>query len=275
MVVDPQPFRFRAATPRPPLDRFVESIWSVCGTAPYRRAAVLPNGAVQLMVNFGDPHRVLAFGDRAEVRHFGRTWVAGLQDDALTIEAPPATDLLAIRFRPGGAHAFLPLPVSALTNDVVAGIDVLGAVTNDLRARLAQASDWHTRVAAAENWLLARCRPRERDHALVVRAIDALGTRIGPASVAQTCDSLGLSNRHLIHLFRSIVGLPPKTFARVQRFHAALGELPRVGGRAALAQELGYADQAHFSNEFRRFAGVTPGQYVARRGADDESLILG
>jgi AraC-like DNA-binding protein len=271
-------FDFHRAVPAAPLRAFVESIWAVRGTAPYRRSSVLPNGALQLMINFGAPHRVLAFGETAAQRRFGTAWIAGLQDAPLAIEAPPATDLLAIRFRPGGAHAFLPVPLDALTNDVVDADAVLGAAAGELRERLALAPTRAAQVATVERWLLARCRPREREFALVGGAVAALsrcevdGRRVG---VAAACERAGLSNRSLIRLFRRYVGLAPKTYARVHRFHRALGELPAACSLADLALELGYADQAHFGNEFRRLAGVTPGAYLARRGADDESVVLG
>jgi AraC-like DNA-binding protein len=267
-------FEFHRAVPGAPLAAFVEAIWSVRGAGGYRRFVMLPNGAVQLMVNFGAPHRVLRADGRALGRDCRAGWIAGLQDAPLEIESPPTSDLLAVRFRPGGAHAVLPLPLHALTNDVIEAGDVLGHRIDDLRDGLALAPDWAARLRIVEQWLLAQMRPREPDHRRIVAAVAALSLREG-ASVQATCERLGLSNRHLIALFRSLVGLPPKTFARVQRFHAALARLPAAASRAALAADLGYADQAHFGNEFRRLAGVAPGDFVARRGADGESLIVG
>jgi methylphosphotriester-DNA--protein-cysteine methyltransferase len=272
------PFDFHCAAPTAPLSAFVETIWAVRGTAPYRRSSVLPNGALQLMINFGAPHRVTAFGATAVDRGYRRAWIAGLQDAPLAIESPPQTDLVAIRFRPGGAHAFLPLPLAAVTNDVVEADTVLGAAVDALRDELALAPTRAAQVRAAERWLLGRCRPHERDYAIVARAVAALGSshdRQPRAPVGLACERLGLSNRHMIQLFRRHVGLAPKAYARVRRFHDALGRLPAATSRAQLALELGYADQAHFNNEFRRFAGVSPGEFVRRRGEDDESLILG
>ncbi len=259
---------------RPPLDAFVEAVWAVRGSSGYRRFVMLPNGAVQLMVNFGAPHRVLRAGSQRLDRGYRTAWIAGLQDAPLEIESPEQSDLLAIRFRPGGAHAFLPLPLHAVTNEVIEADTLVGSAVAELRDRLALA-DWPSRLRLIEQWLLARLRPREADHRRIAAAVDALSSSRAPASVQATCERLGLSNRHLISMFRSLVGLPPKTFARVQRFHVALARLPVSNSRAALALDLGYADQAHFGNDFRRFAGVAPGDYLRCRGPDNESLIVG
>jgi AraC-like DNA-binding protein len=266
---------FFAAVPPPPLDRFVESIWAVRGTGSYERSAVLPNGALQLMLNFGEPHRVIAFGDRMTDRCYGNAWIAGLQDAPLAIASPRTTDLVSIRFRPGGAHAFLPLPPGALSHDVIDADRVLGRGAASLRDRVGEAAGRAAQVEAVVGWLGERLRPRERDFLVVERAVALLGARSPGESVARSCERLGVSIRHLFGLFRDLVGLPPKTFARVARFHRALARLPRSPNRAVLAHELGYADQAHFNHEFRRLAGVTPGRFVARRGEDDESIVLG
>jgi AraC-like DNA-binding protein len=37
---------------------------------------------------------------------------------------------------------------------------------------------------------------------------------------------------------------------------------------ADLAGQLGYADQSHFINDFRRLVGRSPGEYAVRRGYD-------
>lgn len=265
---------FFAVKPAPPLDRFVEQIWGVRGDDPNQRSAVLPNGAMQLIVNFGAAHRVLAFGELACERRYDEAWIAGLQDAPLAIGSPRFSDLVGIRFRPGGAHAFLPVPPSALVNDVVDARELLAESAASLRERLALAPTRDAQIAAAQAWLIARLRPREREFLLVERAIDMLGRRDVRESVTGACERLGVSNRRLVETFRDIVGLPPKTLTRIQRFHAALRSLPSASSMATLALDFGYADQAHFNHEFRRLGGVTPSEFLACRGVDNESVLL-
>jgi len=76
---------------------------------------------------------------------------------------------------------------------------------------------------------------------------------------------LNVSARRLERHFLAQVGLPPKLFSRVVRFDRAVRDLAGRGtaswSRFALAH--GYTDQAHFINEFREFAGVSPAEYDA------------
>ena len=91
------------------------------------------------------------------------------------------------------------------------------------------------------------------------RIVDAGGslgiTRLAPA--------LGVTRQHLARRFAQLVGVSPKTFARVVRLGRVVERARAVPvGEAvnwsAIAAELGYYDQAHLVDEFRELAGVTP-----------------
>jgi AraC-like DNA-binding protein len=82
--------------------------------------------------------------------------------------------------------------------------------------------------------------------------------------------------RSLQRLFAEHVGVSPKWVLRRYRLHEAVARAQ--GGEAldwaALAQELGYFDQAHLIADFRALVGWTPASY-ARRYADGTSPDAG
>lgn len=84
--------------------------------------------------------------------------------------------------------------------------------------------------------------------------------RHGGLSVATLARSEGMSERQLLRLFDSELGVGPKAFSRVVRFqHALAGLFASNGDRALnLALDAGYYDQAHFIHDFRALCGVTP-----------------
>jgi AraC-like DNA-binding protein len=270
-------FHFFVFPPSPALAPFIDSIWGVRGTSFFTREAVLPNGVVELMVNFGPTQKVHAYGDHEVDESFRRYWLAGIQDQPLVIGSPDGTDHLGVRFRPGGAHAFFRVPMDSVTNQVVDLDLLLGtSASEELRDRLLAVRSDLGRAREAERWLLERRYAVHPYFATVRRAIDLLNTSAFGMDVGELCDRVGLSNRHLIAQFRKVVGLTPKTVSRIARFNAVVRATegkPQVQW-AQLAAAFGYADQAHLVREFRHFAGVTPTEFMARRTPSEGHVII-
>lgn len=93
--------------------------------------------------------------------------------------------------------------------------------------------------------------------------------------VADLAAALGLSHGHLDREFTRVVGLSPRTLARVLRVRRLLESID-VSDRVAwtrLAAELGWYDQAHLIRDVTRHTGVAPSAYVAAQrrflGPDD------
>jgi AraC-like DNA-binding protein len=268
-------FEFNLTPLPPPLDAFVEAVWAVRGHTFYHRETVLPNASIELMINFGARQRVLAFGDHEVNQDHDRYWLAGLQTEPLTIESVGDSDHISIRFRPGGAHALFGIPVGEF-NDQVLDLDLLlGGRISALRQQLADVSDFPQRVEIIKTWLLGCLSPREYEHDLVQRALMALDQTTGSQRIGDICEQVGLSNKHMIAIFRQIVGLPPKAMARILRFHRLIEDVRERENVdwALLAQQFHYYDQSHLIREFRQFAGVAPSDYIARRTPDGTALL--
>jgi AraC-like DNA-binding protein len=86
--------------------------------------------------------------------------------------------------------------------------------------------------------------------------------------VGQVCAPFVIGERALQRLTRRRIGLSPKWLIQRRRLHEAADRLRR-GEQVDLARvaiELGYADQAHFTRDFRSATGLTPGEF--RAGCD-------
>jgi AraC-like DNA-binding protein len=73
-----------------------------------------------------------------------------------------------------------------------------------------------------------------------------------------------MTPRALQRLFSEYVGVGPKWVIQRLRLHEAIAQVQQghAVSWAALAQSLGYFDQAHFIADFRRLVGRTPAQYA-------------
>lgn len=80
-------------------------------------------------------------------------------------------------------------------------------------------------------------------------------------SLEQLARLANLKPLRLLRVFRKQVGLPPHAYLTQVRIFRAKALLS-VGWLAAeVAQEIGFTDQSHFTRHFKRFTGITPGQY--------------
>jgi AraC-like DNA-binding protein len=123
------------------------------------------------------------------------------------------------------------------------------------------------RVDRLEAVLLDRLRQApSRKHDLDVAAL-ARWVRAEPrlASVRLLADAAGVSPRHLARVFLEVVGVSPKRYCRLARFHAGLSYAGTRVKWAQAAEELGYADQSHMIAEFREFSSLTPENLTRQR----------
>jgi AraC-like DNA-binding protein len=105
-------------------------------------------------------------------------------------------------------------------------------------------------------------------------ALDVL-SNVGVEAAAQ---SLDCTARQYRRRFSDCMGLPPATWARINRWERALGAIAASGAAAAtlgrLAADAGYSDQAHMNRDIRDFSRRTPGMLrrLMLKGDADWSL---
>jgi AraC-like DNA-binding protein len=88
---------------------------------------------------------------------------------------------------------------------------------------------------------------------------------LAAATVEAMGRATGMSPRTLQRWFARHVGLPPRRYLQLLRFHKAFEGVPGEASLAAHAAAQGFADQAHMARAFRALAGVPAKQ--ARRSA--------
>ncbi|WP_285114018.1 helix-turn-helix domain-containing protein [Leifsonia sp. fls2-241-R2A-40a] len=137
------------------------------------------------------------------------------------------------------------------------------AMREQVRERM-EAGDDASAVEAFEAWLDGLPEPDD-DARLVDRIVAAVEADRELLRVEQLADRFGVGVRHLQRLVAGHIGFGPKWLIQRYRLQEAAAALRTAGAPslAQLAAELGYADQAHFSREFRAVIGSTPGGYAA------------
>jgi AraC-like DNA-binding protein len=247
--------------PGPEVGRYVEWYWIVRwdlrDQAPYV-AEVLPHPSVNVTFEESET-RTGAFVNGVYTRRFtreltGRGWTFGVKFWAGGFGAVTGLDVGSFRDRV--------LPLGEVFDDADRLTDMVKAAPNNERRR-----------AVVEAFLSDRLVADDPSYELVLRIVSAIVTDRTLTRVDQVVDRFGVPVRTLQRLFRRYVGVGPKWVLRRYRLHdgAALLSRGRTEELAALAVELGYFDQAHFSREFKDQVGMSPMEYAAacaRAGSD-------
>ena len=246
--------------PAAPLDAVVAMLWWCRRIEPYMACEhLLPSGSAQLVIAL---HEQPISWANAGSDHWHR-WTGGIvhgpQSTYYRAGPKPAGTIMGVAFRPGAAGALLGVPATELLDRHVSLEDLWGNGARELQERLALSPDANSALRLLEQALRARLMPL-RMHPAIVHALRA--NHVQPIELLR--EQTGYSHRHFVALFRSTAGLAPKHFFRIRRFSEAVHLLAQQKmSLVDLAAQMNYADQAHFTREFRELCGVPPTAYRA------------
>lgn len=259
--------------PGPDLEPFVRCIWSL-----RRRSAVaaperiLPDASPEIIFNFGERFRHRRLD--GTVTEQPSWFVVGQIERALMLESPLLADVVGVRLRPAALRAVLAIPAHELTERVVAVQDVLSSA-EDGWCRAAEEESLPARIERVREFVRRRVRDASGEADPLVEAVMAHVTRSGGrVRLRDVARAVGRSPRAIERRVLRVVGLRPKTVARIARVQRVSG-LKRAAPQlswAALAFRCGYADQAHLVRDFKRIAGVTPGRLLGEPTAMNDAF---
>ncbi|WP_327589829.1 AraC family transcriptional regulator [Nonomuraea sp. NBC_00507] len=170
---------------------------------------------------------------------------------------------MAVGLTPAGMSALTGTPLREVAGTTVQLEDLLGTRAAELTGRLIASATWADRFRLLEERLTAWLRPDAGPNDLITHAWWRLQEPDGPPTIGALADELGVSRRYVELGFRRVVGLSPKTVARIARFQRTVDTWRRPSATLDEAVACGYADQPHLSREIRAMAQMTPKQLFA------------
>jgi AraC-like DNA-binding protein len=245
---------YREILPHPALRPYVDRFWVQAAdvASPLQRQfepqRILPDGCIDVLVSL-----------RRRTCH-----VVGTMTRALVVSQPAAATA-AVRFRPGGAVAFLGVAAHELTDRYVPAEEVGLPWWSP---RVLEAEHPAAAVRELERSLLLWLSSLQRPHPIAAAAVQACFGQ-APLRVEQLARDLGYSRQRLTRLLLDQVGIGAKDLLRVGRLQRAVDQLQRAKGRslAQAAVGLGYFDQAHLCRDFRELVGLSPSVVRASAGS--------
>ncbi|RZK57516.1 MAG: AraC family transcriptional regulator [Hymenobacter sp.] len=224
---------------------------------------VVPDGYAEIIFYFGSTcHLATARGWQALPCPF----MVGLLQQPAVFRTQNQLEIIGIRCFPWTVFELLGLPPGQ------DGVRVFAHPIAQLQAPLTQqmqAGKLQEALAEIQQYFLAD-RARAASHRLLGKAGAAMRAAHGTLPVSQVAAAAHATVRTLERQFKQAAGYSVKDVSGLMRFEQVRNHLWQqpTASLASLAQELGYADQAHLSREFKRYSGTTPAAFArqAKRG---------
>ena len=252
-------------------------MWHARGQIPYPRERIAPTGSTVAGIVLGPPIRQTPAGGPAFLATTG--FFIGPHDRPLVNEPTGRTHCVGVVTTPVGCRAVFGIDPGPLRGRVV-DLGTAWHAAPALRAQLLTDGDPAGMLDRTEAALLAGLDESDRGLDRCAAAIRAL--EADPAvPISVLADRLGISHGHLDREFMRVVGLSPRTLARVLRVRRLLAhiDVQDLVAWTRLAADLGWYDQAHLVRDVTRHTGVPPTAYVAAQrrflDPDDDAPVPG
>lgn len=259
---------FHTLLPQAPLDSLVQVLWDWRGSPqPRQLERVLPVANAAIIINLAEDE-TRTYDERHRCQRYSATTLDGPRSASSIIDTDEQVAVMGVVFRPGGAAPFFRERMDVLANGSINLEDLDGTRSGSLREQLLSASDAPSRLQILLQWLRQRVAGDPPSNTAVIYALEALRLDPRVAAIRACAKELAVSPRLLSERFRQAVGLTPKRYLRLQRFHRVVADSASPGriDWAGIAADCGYHDQAHLAHEFKEFAGLTPTDFSRRRG---------
>jgi len=245
--------------PSPPLADYVEMMWHWENyTSSHTKERILPVGLMELTFNLSGHDFVI---DGREILPTPVILV-GCQSEHFVIDTSQPTTILSVLFKSGVALDMFGVSPKELHNQIISLADIWSSGADSIYNQLMTSACVVERFHILEQMLIARLTLYRERHYAVEFALNALSTS-AEVSIKQLQHDIALSPPRFIQVFKDEIGLTPKVFSRLQRFHRVLDTITFSDeiNWADIALRCGYYDQSHLINDFQKFAGISPTAY--------------
>jgi AraC-like DNA-binding protein len=218
---------------------------------------IIPDGYAEIIFLFGSTCSMATPGG---LQPLPSPFLMGLLGQPIWLHAQSQVEVIGIKCFPWAVFELLGLPAGP------GGVRVFEHPIAQLQAPLAalvQAGQIAEALTQVKEYFLS-AQPAPAADPLLAKAGEAMSAASGTLPVHQVAAAAHATVRTLERKFKQAAGRTVKDVSGLMRFEQVRNHLWRepTANLAGLAQQLGYADQAHLSREFKRYSGTTPAAFA-------------
>lgn len=175
---------------------------------------------------------------------------------------------MLLDFEPGGMHALLHIDLQQLSGKVLTAKELgdEGLLQLDSIFRSTPKAE---QIAPLIDAFFLGHLPHKEDanYTRLRKVINACDEAKGNISAARMASVACLGERQFLRVFRTYVGIPPKQFIRLRRFHRTIQTMQQQAANGkpidlmSIALQHGYYDLSHLALEFQQMGCVSPSHF--------------
>ena len=177
---------------------------------------------------------------------------------------------MLLDFEPGGMYALLRIDLQQLAGKVLTAKEYGDEGLLQLDSIFKQAENAREIAQLIDAFFLGHL-PHQEDinYARLRKVIAACDEAKGNISAAQMASVACLGERQFLRVFKTYVGIPPKQFIRLRRFHRTIQQMQHLAHAGkpidllSIALAHGYYDLSHMALEFQQMGCVSPSHFRA------------
>ena len=247
-----------------PLSKFIDCIW-FSEQEVDQVYKIIPDNTIELIFSTSPILRTKN-GDSRSIKL--ESHLAGLKTIPQEIEIKSGR-IMGVRFKPEGIFPFIKNDVSQMVNE---SIDLELLFGNEIKSLEQQVLDLMSYDAnetqlleLIESHFLNRFQSIECDD-IIEEVIRRIHLTMGNLSVSSIAHQMGCSVKTIERRFKHKVGLAPKAYCRLYRFHRSILEMGSPTEKLSdIAYDCGYFDQTHYIKDVKRYAGMTPKEMFSQK----------
>jgi len=248
--------------PTPELSPYVERFWgweADAGEA-VSLPTVLPGTGAEIFFHYRTPFRQI---EGKSTFSLESTHLLCVRSRPIALAEMGEFGFVAIRFRAGTLHHFIPASGRELLDQQPRAADLWGAAGNELAKQVRGARCNRVRVDLLQEFLLQRLEERAPDK-LISIAASRLYQNCDTLSITTLASQLGIGRRQLERRFLAVTGQTLVEVRRLSRFQKTARTLllDQTATCADSALTNGYYDQSHFIREFQSLTSMSPLSYL-------------
>lgn len=175
---------------------------------------------------------------------------------------------MLLDFEPGGMHALLGIDLQQLEGQVLTAKAYGDAGLMQLDSIFKQNENAEEIAPLMDAFFLGHLSHKEDvNYTRITKVIAACDAVKGNISAAEMASLACLGERQFLRIFRNYVGIPPKQFVRLRRFHKTIQHMQQTAATGkpidlmAIALDHGFYDLSHMALEFQQMGCVSPSHF--------------